>query len=303
MASATRETVEIDHHELSISNLDKVLYPESGFTKGQVLDYYVRVAPVILPHLKGRPLTLKRYPNGVDSMFFYEKRCPTHKPDWIKTVRVHSTKSGDIFFCTIDGPAALAWVANLASIELHVLLSRDPNVDRPTAVAFDFDPGPPAGILEACRALLMVKKVLDHLGLESFPKTSGGKGIHLYVPLNTPGMTFDHTKEFAHNLAMLLEREHPEQITSNPLKVKRTGKVFMDWSQNDFHKTTVCAYSLRARSQPTVSTPVTWAEIDKAVKKKKPEVLHFESEDVMKRIDAHGDLFAPVLKLKQKLKG
>src|ERR1051325_5148077 len=157
-------TVKIGKTTVNLSNLEKILYPEVKFTKGQVIEYYLKLSSVIVPHVKGRPLTLKRYPNGVDGMFFYEKRCPSHKPDWIKTAHVKSQRSNmDIFFCTIDGPAALAWVANLASIELHVLLSKDPNFERPTAIAFDFDPGPPAGILEGCRVALMVKEILDHL--------------------------------------------------------------------------------------------------------------------------------------------
>jgi bifunctional non-homologous end joining protein LigD len=298
----TKQTVTLDKRELTLSNLDKVLYKKTGFTKGQVVDYYVRIADHILPHLKGRPLTLKRYPNGTDGMFFYEKRCPSHKPDWVKTVKFYSESNDDyIFFCTLDEPAGLAWTSNLASIELHVLLSKAPKLDTPTAIAFDFDPGPPAGRLEAVQALFLVKKMLDHLGLESYPKTSGGKGMHLYVPLNTPSVTFDDTKAFAHAFAQLLEREHPDLITSNMLKKERTGRVFMDWSQNDTHKTTVCVYSLRAREHPTVSTPVTWAEVEKAVKKKNPDLLVFEAPEVIKRLDKHGDLFAPVLTRKQKL--
>jgi bifunctional non-homologous end joining protein LigD len=300
--TAKKSTLTLDDRELTLSNLDKVLYKKTGFTKGQVLDYYLRIADTILPHLRGRPLTLKRYPNGTDGMFFYEKRCPTHKPDWIKTVKFHSDSRGeDIHFCTLDEPAALAWTSNLASIELHVLLSKAPKLDTPTAVAFDFDPGPPAGRLEAVQALFLVKKMLDSLGLESYPKTSGGKGMHLYVPLNTPSVHFDDTKAFAHAFAQLLEREHPDLITSNMLKKERTGKVFMDWSQNDTHKTTVCVYSLRAREHPTVSTPVTWPEVEKALKKKNPDLLLFEAPDVLKRLDKHGDLFAPVLTQKQKL--
>src|SRR5579884_2253980 len=203
---ASESVVEIQGKRLKLSNLEKVLYPAVGFTKGQVIDYFVRISPVLLPHLKGRPLTLKRYPNGVDGMFFYEKRCPVHKPAWVKTAKLWSKhNNATLEYCTIDEPASLVWVANLASLELHVLLSRMPKPDRPTAVAFDFDPGPPAGQLEAMRVLLMVKDVMDHLGLESFPKTSGGKGMHLYVPLNT-SVTFDGTKSFAKELAEGLER-------------------------------------------------------------------------------------------------
>jgi bifunctional non-homologous end joining protein LigD len=293
--------VKVGKREIGLSNLQKVLYPATGFTKGQVIDYYVRIAPTILPHLKGRPITLKRYPNGVDQKFFYEKRCPSHKPDWIKTQNVKSEQDKeDINYCTLEEPAGLAWIGNLASIELHCLLSKAPKLDQPTAVAFDFDPGPPAGRLEAVRVLLMVRGVMDHLGLESYPKTSGGKGMHLYVPLNTP-VTFDQTKNFARTLAQLLEREHSDLVTSNMLKSKREGKIFMDWSQNDSHKTTVCVYSLRARERPTVSTPVSWNELEKASKKKDPALLEFLAQDVIKRLDKVGDLFAPVLKKKQKL--
>jgi bifunctional non-homologous end joining protein LigD len=300
-ATRPATTLRLGKREVPISNPDKVLYPATGFTKGQVIDYYVRVAETILPHLKGRPVTLKRYPNGVDQKFFYEKRCPVHKPEWVDTVSIFSeTNDAEIHFCTLGEPAALAWTANLASIELHCLLSKAPKLETPTAVAFDFDPGPPAGRLEATRALLLVRGMLDDLGLESYPKTSGGKGMHLYVPLNTPA-TFDKTKAFAHAFAQLLEREHPELITSNMLKKERTGKVFMDWSQNDTHKTTVCVYSLRAREHPTVSTPVRWEEIEKAVKKKNPELLTFEAPALLKRLDKLGDLFAPVLTQKQKL--
>jgi bifunctional non-homologous end joining protein LigD len=299
--SAKTTTLKVGKREVPLTNLDKVLYPETGFTKGQVIDYYVRIADAILPHLKGRPITLKRYPNGVAAPFFYEKRCPAHKPDWVKTAHLWSKHNDDYLdYCTIDEAASLAWTANLASIELHCLLSRMPHPERPTAVAFDFDPGPPAGRLEAVQALWMVRDLLERLGLEGYPKTSGGKGMHLYVPLNTP-VTFDQTKTFAKTFAELLEREHPDFITSNMLKSQRNGRVFMDWSQNDNHKTTVCVYSLRAREHPSASTPVTWAEIEKAVKKKNPDLLVFEAPDVLKRIEKHGDLFAKVLTQKQKL--
>ena len=301
---ATKTTaVKLEGREISLSNLEKVLYPKVGFTKGEVIDYYVRMAGVILPHLKGRAVTLKRYPNGVEGMFFYEKRCPAHRPEWVKTARLWSKHNDDYLeYCTIGEAAGLAWTANLAAIELHVLLSKMPKPEVPTAMAFDFDPGPPAGRLEAVKVLLMVKEVLDHLGLESFPKTSGGKGMHLYVPLNG-AVTFEETKGFAKELAEGLERGHPELVTSNMLKAKREGRVFMDWSQNDAHKTTVCVYSLRARERPTVSAPVTWEEIAKAVKKGDGEMLSFEARGMLKRVERVGDLFAPVLTVKQKLGG
>jgi bifunctional non-homologous end joining protein LigD len=299
--TAARTRVTIGRRELEVSNLDKVLYPDAGFTKGQVIDYYARIAKVMVPHLKDRPVTLKRYPSGVNGMFFFEKRCPAYKPEWIKTAKLWSKHNEDyLAFCTLDEPAALVWVANLAAIELHTLLAKSAKPDTPTFVAFDFDPGPPAGRLEAAQVLLTVRKALDHLGLEAFPKTSGGKGVHMYVPLNTK-VSFEQTKNFAESFARVLQQHHPELVTANMLKSKREGRVFMDWSQNDAHKTTVCVYSLRAREEPTVSTPITWNELEKAVKKKNPELLAFTAPDVLKRVQEHGDLFAPVLKIKQKL--
>ncbi len=301
--SATRTRIKVGRRELEVSNLDKVYYPETGFTKGQVIDYYARIAKVMVPHLKGRPVTLKRYPSGVAGMFFFEKRCPSYKPDWIKTATLWSKHNEDyLAFCTLDEPAALVWVANLAAIELHTLLAKGAKPEVPTCVAFDFDPGPPAGRLEAAKVLLTVREALDHLGLEAFPKTSGGKGVHMYVPLNTK-TSFEQTKHFAESFARVLEEHHPELVTANMLKSKREGRVFMDWSQNDAHKTTVCVYSLRARSEPTVSTPVTWEELEKAVKKKDPEMLVFTAPQVLERVEKLGDLFAPVLKMKQKLPG
>ncbi|HVS71221.1 MAG TPA: non-homologous end-joining DNA ligase [Phycisphaerae bacterium] len=302
-APGNRTTVKIGRRELQLSNLDKVLYPEAGFTKGQVIDYYARIARTIVPHLKDRPVTLKRYPSGVDGPFFFEKRCPVHKPDWLHTAEIWSKGNDEyLTFCTLDEPAAVVWVANLAALELHTLLAKASAPETPTFVAFDFDPGPPAGRLEAAKVLLTVRDALDHLGLEAFPKTSGGKGVHMYVPLNTK-VTYDQTKNFAESFARVLEKKNPELVTANMLKSKREGRVFMDWSQNDVHKTTVCAYSLRARSQPTVSTPITWAELEKAVKKKDPESINFTAPEVLKRVERLGDLFAPVLKMKQKLPG
>mgnify|MGYP001057568428 CR=1 FL=1 len=293
--------VTIDGQKLRLTNLDKVLYPEAGFTKGQVLDYYRRIAPVLLPHLAGRALTLKRYPDGVGGMHFYEKRCPPYRPEW---VQLHSVPreggDGTIDYCVIEDLATLIWVANLASIELHVLMSTRKDYHRPTTMVFDFDPGPPAGLLDAARVALRVRDMLKEFDLEAFPKTSGGKGIHLYVPLNTP-VTYAETGEFAHALAQLLEKEQPTKIVSKMSKSLRKGKVFVDWSQNAEHKTTVAPYSLRARPRPTVSTPVTWEEIETAVQKKKADLLVFEADDVLKRVEKLGDLMAPALKLKQRL--
>jgi len=287
---------------LVVSNLDKVLYPEPGFTKADVIDYYVRIAPVLLPHLKNRPITLKRYPDGVEGFFFYEKQCPSHRPKWVKTATVPSERREEkqIDYCVIDSLSALVWAANLADLELHTFLHRAPAIGRPTAVAFDLDPGPPADIVLCCQVGLWLRAIFDELGLECFAKTSGSKGLQIFVPLNTP-ITYEKTKVFAHTLAERLEQEHPDKVVSQMTKALRKGKVFIDWSQNDDHKTTVNVYSLRAKSQPTVSTPVTWDEVEACWKSKKAKRLQFRSDEVLRRVDKHGDLFAPVQKLKQRL--
>ena len=295
-------TLRIGRREVGLSNPNKVLYPDAGFTKAGVVDYYVRIAPVLLPHLKSRAVTLKRYPNGADGMFFYEKNCPTHRPEWVPTVTVASRRrEGGVHYCLINDAASLAWVANLASLELHTSLARSKDVTRPTMMVFDFDPGPPAGMLQCIKVAARMRDLLERLGLQSFPKTSGGKGLHLYVPLNTPRVNFDRTKAFAHALAMLLEREDPGLITSVMAKAERPGKVFIDWSQNDQHKTTVSVYSLRARERPTVSTPVTWDELETAVRKGDASSLVFEAARVLRRVQQRGDLFASVQTLKQRL--
>jgi bifunctional non-homologous end joining protein LigD len=292
--------VEVEGRQLKLSNLDKVLYPEVGFTKGQVIDYYVRVAKSLLPHLKNRPITLKRYPDGVDGFFFYEKQCPSHRPKWVKTATVPRSKGGDIHYCVMNDLPALVWAANLADLELHTFLHKAPAIGRPTAIAFDLDPGAPADIVQCCQVGLWVKGLFDGLNLKSFPKTSGSKGLQVYVPLNTP-VTYAQTKGFAQTLAQVLERQFPDLVVSSMLKSLRVGKVLVDWSQNDDHKTTVNVYSLRAKERPTVSTPVTWDEVAATLKKQSAELLTFDSEAVLKRIEKHGDLFAPVLQLKQKL--
>jgi bifunctional non-homologous end joining protein LigD len=293
--------VDVGDKHVAFSNLDKVLYPEAGFTKGQVIDYYLRIAPVLLPHLAGRPLTLKRYPNSVDGMFFYEKRCPSHRPEWVTTGKVWSEGNNDyINYCVVDDTATLAWLANIACLEMHTLLSKLPDVKSPTSMVFDLDPGEPANILDSIRVGLRMRDSLARLGLKSFAKTSGSKGLHLWVPLNTP-TTFDRTKQFAHAMALMFEREHPKEVLSVMKRELRKGKVFVDWSQNDEHKTTACAYTMRAKSQPTVSCPVEWEELESALEKRKPERLTFKTDDVLARVKEKGDLFAPVLKLKQHL--
>jgi bifunctional non-homologous end joining protein LigD len=291
--------VEVEGRRLKLSNLEKVLYPAVGFTKGAVIDYYTRVAPVLLPHLRGRPLTLKRYPDGVEGNFFYEKECPSHRPDWVHTAPVKAN-SKTINFCIVDDLPTLVWAANLADLELHTSLSLAKDISRPTMMVFDLDPGAPAAILECVQVGLWLREVLGELGLESFPKTSGSKGFQMYVPLNTK-VTYDESKPFAHALAKLLEKQHPELVVSSMRKELRKGKVFVDWSQNDDFKTTICVYSLRARERPTVSTPVRWEEAESAFETRDPDSLVFDSEMVLDRVEREGDLFEPVLKLKQRL--
>jgi len=293
--------IEIQEKTLKLTNLDKVLYPATGFTKRQVIDYYARIAPLLLPHLKGRALTLKRYPNGVDSEFFYEKNAPQHRPDWVKTVPVWSGGNNrTMYYVEAADLPTLIWLANLAAIELHPSLALAKDVSCPTMMVFDLDPGPPANIVQCCQVAFWLREIFEHFNLQSFPKTSGSKGLQIYVPLNTR-TSYDVTKPFARTLAQLLEQQHPDAVVSDMKKSIRTGKVFVDWSQNDEHKTTVAVYSLRARERPTVSTPVKWEEVERAFKKKHAGLLLFEAPQAVARAEKMGDLFEPVLKLKQKL--
>jgi len=296
----THSELTIDGMRVEVSNLEKVFYPKTGFTKGDIIDYYVRVAPALLPHLADRPITLKRYPDGADGFFFYEKRCPPHRPKWVKTMDVARSKGGTINYCVMNGLPALVWAANLADLELHTFLHKMPRVDRPTALAFDLDPGAPADIVSCCGVALRLKQLFDRLGLQSFAKTSGSKGLQVYVPLNS-AVTYARTKGFALAAATTLERQSPESVVSKMAKALRKGKVFVDWSQNDDHKTTVNVYSLRAKERPFVSTPVSWQEVGSALKKRDPSRLAFEAGSVIERVRKLGDLFAPVLELKQKL--
>jgi bifunctional non-homologous end joining protein LigD len=293
--------VEVQGRKLKLTNLEKVLYPAAGFTKGQVVDFYVRIAPVLVPHLAGRPLTMKRYPEGVDQEYFFEKNAPMHRPDWVKTAPVWSgSNRRTIHFILANDLPTLVWIANLASIELHPSLALAADIATPTMIVFDLDPGPPANIVQCAQVGLWVRKIFDHFGLQSFPKTSGSKGLQIYVPLNTK-TSYEQTKSFAHAIARLLEQEHPDLVVSDMKKAVRTNKVFVDWSQNDQHKTTISIYSLRARERPTVSTAVTWDEVEQALKKKDAASLVFEAKDVLARMEKMGDLFEPVQKLKQKL--
>ena len=303
MAKATaRAEVQIDGRRLTVSNLGKVFYPATGFTKGDVIDYYARIAPVMVPHLDRRATTLVRFPDGVDGPHFFEKNSPSHRPDWVTTAPVWSRhNNGDINFTIVDSPATLVWMANLASIEVHPSLALVSAYNAPTSVVFDLDPGPPAGVVECCDVALQLRELFDHLKLECVIKTSGSKGLQAYVPLNTP-TTYDETKPFALAVAQLLEKRNPGFVTSNMSKEIRPGKVFVDWSQNDEHKTTVAVYSMRAKTpRPTVSTPVTWDEIEACAESRDPGSLVFVAGDVLARVEAMGDLFECMLEVEQAL--
>ena len=294
----TEQRVEIDGRQLKVTNLDKVLYPEAGFTKAEVIDYYVRVASAMLPHIADRGLTLRRYPDGVDGESFFEKRCPSHRPEWIGTFDGPGDRNGTIGYCALDSVAALAWAANMAALELHAPMARGRDIESPTMCVFDLDPGPGTGIPECAEVALDIRSVLDRLAsLQSFAKTSGSKGIQVYVPLNTEH-THEHCSGFAQAVAQVLEKHHGDRVTSVMKKSLRQGKVFIDWSQNSRHKTTVAVYSLRARPRPTVSTPVSWDEIDAAAS---GAGLSFEAGDVLERVAEVGDLFAPTLTVEQTL--
>ena len=298
---AADHIVEIEGRQLKLTNLDKVLYPAAGFTKGQIIDYYARIAPVLVPHLKNKPLTLKRYPNGVDSIPFFEKNATKHRPEWVKTAPIWSEgNQRDVNYILCNDLATLVWVANLAAIELHPSLSLAQDIMCPRSLVFDLDPGPPANIVQCCQVGVWLREIFEHFQLESFPKTSGSKGLQIYVPLNIK-TSYDETKPLAHALARLLEHEHRDLVVSDMKKAIRANKVFVDWSQNDEHKTTISVYSLRAREHPTVSTPVTWDEVEHALRKKDAGLLVFEAKQTLARVEKMGDLFAPLLNLKQKL--
>ena len=296
--------VEVEGKELKLSNLDKVIYPKTGFTKGEMVDYYAKVAPAIVPHLSGRAVTLRRFPEGVEDLdsAFFEKRCPKHRPKWVKTAKVQAgPRAGVIEFCVCDSLPTLVWMAQLAALELHPSLSKSRAPKRPTVLAFDLDPGPPADVVDCSRVALRLREVLSQLKLESFVKTSGSKGMQLYVPLNTK-TSYEETRPFAQALAQLIAKQDPESILAKMgKKTDRSGKVFIDWYQNNERKTTISVYSLRARERPTCSTPVTWDEVEAVAESGDGAKLVFEAGDVLERIEQHGDLFAPVLELEQEL--
>lgn len=295
--SSERTEVEIDGRRLQLSNLDKVLYPDTGFTKGEVIDYYARVAPTMLTHVAGRGVTFRRFPNGVDAKSFFEKRCAEHRPAWVATAVGPGDRGGDIHYCVLNDRPSLVWSANLAALEIHAPMARATDIDTPTMVVFDLDPGAPATIVECCRVALAIRDALAGLDLVCFPKTSGSKGLQLYLPLNTPA-THEHASSFALAVAQLMEKHFPEGVVSQMNKDLRKGKIFIDWSQNSRHKTTVAAYSLRARPAPTVSTPVTWDEVADAAD---GEPLSFVAGEVLDRIEDLGDLFAETAYLEQEL--
>lgn len=299
MTAKTKITIE--DREMSVSNLDKVLYPSVGFTKGQVIDYYARIADVMVPHLAGRPVTRKRYPDGVDADFFFEKNCPSYKPDWIQIIPMATEANGGITkFCGVSDSASLVWLANLAALEIHPQLQKLPDLNTPSFMVFDLDPGEPATVVECSKIAMRIRDLFANFSIECFAKTSGKKGMQVYVPLNTP-VTFAETSALAKAVGQLLEKQSPNEVLTDMTRALRTGKVFIDWSQNNRIKTTIAVYSLRANERPTVSTPLAWHEVEECANKKDAQLLVFDSESVLERVEKYGDLFADVLTKEQQL--
>jgi bifunctional non-homologous end joining protein LigD len=297
------QEVTVGRRKLKLTNLDKVLYPKTKTTKAEVIDYYARIADAILPHLRGRPLTLRRFPEGVGNprASFFEKNCPKHRPEWVKTTPIYvDRRAGEIDFCLCENRPTLVWMAQLAALELHPSLSKATRMEQPTVLAFDLDPGAPADLVDCCKVALRVREIFSAFDLELFPKVSGGKGLQVYVPLNTK-VTYEQTGPFAKAAAQLLEKQTPNEVVSKMAKAERRGKVFVDWSQNHQKKTTIGVYSLRARELPTASIPLGWREVERAAKSGEAENLRFEIPDAIERVEKEGDLFEPVLKLKQRL--
>ena len=298
----SRTIVEAAGRRLALSNLEKTLYPAGGFTKAHVLDYYRRAADVILPHLQGRALTMKRYPEGVDREYFFEKRCPAHRPAWVKTAQISRRGAeGRMTVCLVDDLPTLMWVENLASLELHVPLARAASPDAPDFMVFDLDPGDGAGIPECARVALILRELLARVGLTGCAKTSGKKGLHLYVPLNRGEASFDDIKTFSRAVAEAMQKDHPDLVTARMARESRAGKVFINWSQNGSTMTMVCVYSLRAEGQPTVSFPLSWDEVKAAVRRGASGRFRITAAEALSRIEKHGDLFREVLHMKQKL--
>jgi bifunctional non-homologous end joining protein LigD len=292
-----RVEVAVGERTLSLSNLDKVLYPEAGFTKAQIIDYYARIAPAMIPHIRGRCMTLRRWPNGVDQQSFFEKRCPGHRPEWVSTALGPGDGDEGIQYCRLDEPASLVWTANLAALELHSPMALCTDIEAPTMLVFDLDPGQPAGITECCQVALILREILAAVDLQSVAKTSGSKGMQLYVPLNAPH-SHKHASSFALAVGQMAVRQRPELVLVEMTKSLRTGKVFVDWSQNSRHKTTIAPYSLRARPRPTVSTPISWDEVSDGAG---GAAMSFEAETVLQRVLEVGDLFEPAITVEQQL--
>src|SRR3984893_11408224 len=296
MNTEVKVPVQVDGRTLTLTNLGKVLYPESGFTKAEVLDYYQRVAPLLLPHIAGRPLTLKRYPEGVDGEAFFQKHVTAHRPDWIRTARVNSESSRargtSVTYLVVDDLPALIWAANLAGLELHAPYRKNPRGREPDLLVFDLDPGAPANIVDCCRVAEDLRPLLEAEGFAPLAKTSGGKGLQMYAQIS--GVPSEQSSDQARAFAERLERDQPRRVVSRMTKALRTGKVLIDWSQNNGSKTTVAPYSLRGRENPTVSTPVSWDEVQAC---RHPEELFFTAETVLDRVAQHGDLFAPLVSL------
>ena len=297
----SRTFVDVAERRLSLSNLEKDLYPSFGFTKADILAYYRRMAPFMLPHLKDRALTLKRYPEGTGKEFFFEKRCPGHRPSWVKTAEVPVDHGEPITFCLVNDLETLIWVENLASIELHVPLAKAGSFQTPDQLVFDLDPGEGVNVLACSRVALILRDLLSRMGLMSLVKTSGRKGLHVFVPLNRRETTFEHTKTFSKAVAEILQKHYPDLVTAKMAKQERKGRVFINWSQNDASKTMVCVYSLRAREKPFVSFPREWEALDHAVRLGEPELLQVTPEEAVRRAEEKGDLFREVLMKEQRL--
>ncbi len=297
----SRTFVDMAGGRLSLSNLEKDLYPSYGFTKAHILEYYRGIATFILPHLKGRALTLKRYPEGVEKDFFFEKRCPGHRPDWVKTAEIPQDEGEPITYCLVNDLETLIWVENLASLELHVPLARAGSPNTPDSMVFDLDPGDPANILDCSRVALILRDLLSRMGLSSYVKTSGQKGLHVFVPLNRKDTTFEDTKAFSKAVAGIMQKHYPGLVTAKMAKQERTGKVFINWSQNDASKTMICVYSLRAREKPYVSFPLEWGELERLAKLNDPERLQVLHAEALRRAKEKGALFKEVLVKEQKL--
>jgi len=297
----SREFVDIAGRRLSLSNLEKELYPSCGFTKAHVLEYYTRIAAFMLPHLKDRALTLKRYPDGVGKDYFFEKRCPSHHPEWTETAEVRGDGGERMTVCLVNDLATLIWVANLASLELHVPLGRAAFPETADAMVFDLDPGAGADILDCARVALILREILSRLGIAGWVKTSGQKGLHVYVPLNRTETTFEDTKTFSRAVAVIMQKNYPDLVTSKMAKDARQGKVFINWSQNDASKTMICVYSLRAREVPLVSFPLAWGELEDLERLRDPKKFQVSHEEAVRRAETMGDLFQEVLVKEQRL--